>query len=46
MHHGEVPYANYVGTGYPDINYEIEVECCGKKNTFFVDDGDAMDSDL
>lgn len=44
VHHGVVQFVNYAGAGYPDINYEVEAECCGKKKIFFIDEYDAMDS--
>ena len=42
VHHAEVEFVNYAGAGYPDINYEVSTVCCGKEQTIFVDENDAM----
>ena len=36
----------HIGNLYDDINYEVEVECCGEKQTMFIDENDAMPSDF
>jgi hypothetical protein len=48
VHHAEVQYVNYakVGNYYIDVNYEVEEERNGIKKTLFIDDYDAMDSEL
>ena len=47
-HHAKVNYVNFVHVGsfYDDINYEVEVECCGKIKTMFIDENDAMINDF
>lgn len=44
IHHAKVLFVNYAGAGYPDINYEVEVVCCGESKTLFIDENDVMDS--
>jgi hypothetical protein len=48
MHHAKVTFVNYVHIGnfYDDINYEVEIECCGKKKTMFIDENDALASEI
>ena len=48
VHHAKVDYVNcvHIGNLYDDINYEVEVECCGEKQTMFIDENDAMPSDF
>lgn len=46
IHHAEVLFVNYAGAGDPEINYEVETVCCGKRRTLFIDEYDAMDSDM
>ena len=36
----------HIGNLYDDINYEVEVECCGETKTMFIDENDAMPSDF
>lgn len=47
-HKARVDFVNYVQIGhfYDDINYEVEVVCCGEKKTMFIDECDAMPDDL
>ena len=47
-HHARVVFVNYVHIGkhYDDINYEVEVECCGEKRIMFIDENDVMTKDL
>ena len=47
-HHAIVEFVNYVHIGrfYEDINYEVEVVCCGEKKTMFIDENDAMPTDF
>ena len=35
----------HIGNLYDDINYEVEVECCGETKTMFIDENDAMGRD-
>lgn len=48
IHHARVAFVNYVHIGkhYDDINYEVEVECCGEKRIMFIDENDIMTKDL
>lgn len=46
VHSSTVLFVNMAGAGYPDINYEVEVECCGEIKTVFVDENDAMENDV
>lgn len=48
VHNAEVQFVNIakVGDHYIEVNYEVEVYCNGVKKTMFVDDYDAMSSDL
>ncbi len=46
VHTAEVEYVNYAGAGFSDINYEVHTVCCGEKQTFFIDENDAMEKDL
>ena len=41
-------YKNYIENPVipDDINYEVEVECCGETKTMFIDENDAMASDF
>ena len=43
-HHAIVEFVNFVHIGrfYEDINYEVEVVCCGEKKTMFIDEYDAL----
>ena len=41
-HQAKVKFVNFAGVGYPDINYEVSTVCCGKEQTIFVDENDAM----
>ena len=43
---GVLPYILLGGKVFDDINYEVEVECCGEKQTMFIDENDAMPSDF
>lgn len=43
IHHAEVEFINYACVGYPDINYEVQTECCGKRKTLFIDEYDVID---
>ena len=43
---GVLPYILLGGKVFDDINYEVEVECCGEKQTMFIDENDAMASDF
>ena len=47
-HHAIVEFVNFVHIGrfYEDINYEVEVVCCGEKKTMFIDEYDAMPTDF
>lgn len=47
-HHAMVEFVNFVHIGrfYEDINYEVEVDCCGEKKTMFIDEYDAMPTDF
>ena len=47
-HHAIVEFVNFVHIGrfYKDINYEVEVVCCGEKKTMFIDEYDAMPTDF
>lgn len=47
-HHAIVEFVNFVHIGrfYEDINYEVEVVCCGEKKTMFIDKYDAMPTDF
>ena len=47
-HHAVVEFVNFVHIGrfYEDINYEVEVVCCGEKKTMFIDEYDAMPTDF
>ena len=47
-HHAIVEFVNFVHIGrfYEDINYEVEVVCCGEKKTMFIDEFDAMPTDF
>ena len=47
-HHAKVEFVNFVHIGrfYEDINYEVEVVCCGEKKTMFIDEYDAMPTDF
>lgn len=45
IHHAEVLFVNYAGTGFPDINYEVETVCCGESKTLFIDESDILESD-
>lgn len=44
VHCAKVLFVNYAGVGYPDINYEVEIECGGKRKTLFIDENDIIDS--
>ena len=48
VHHAEVQFVNVAKAGdiYIEVNYEVEDECNGIKKTLFIDDYDAMDSEL
>lgn len=48
VHSAEVQFVNVakVGDNYIEVNYEVEDFCNGVKKTIFVDDYDAMASDL
>ncbi len=46
VHKAKVLFVNQAGVGYPDTNYEVKVECCGELKTIFIDENDAMDTDL
>ena len=48
IHHAQVDFVNYVRIGqfYEDINYEVEVVCCGEKRTMFIDEYDAIPTDF
>lgn len=43
IHHAEVLFVNYAGAGYPDINYEVNIECCGERKTLFIDENDIIE---
>ena len=43
---GVLPYILLGGKVFDDINYEVEVECFGEKQTMFIDENDAMPSDF
>lgn len=43
IHHAEVLFVNYAGAGYPDINYEVNTECCGERKTLFIDENDIIE---
>ena len=47
-HHAIVEFVNFVHIGrfYEDINYEVEVVCCGEKKTMIIDEYDAMPTDF
>lgn len=47
-HHAIVEFVNFVHIGrfYEDINYEVEVVCCGEKKIMFIDEYDAMPTDF
>lgn len=45
-HHAKIKFVNYAGVGYPDINYEVSTICCGREQTIFVDENDAMEEDF
>lgn len=47
-HHAQVEFVNYahVGGFYADINYEVEVMCCGERKTLFIDEDKAMPKDF
>lgn len=47
-HHAVVEFVNFVHIDrfYEDINYEVEVVCCGEKKTMFIDEYDAMPTDF
>lgn len=47
-HHAIVSFVNFVHVGrfYDEINYEVEAICCGKKQTMFIDENDAMPNDF
>ena len=47
-HHARVNFVNYVHIGnfYEDINYEVEVICCGEKKTMFIEENDAMPNEF
>ena len=45
-HHAKINFVNYAGVGYPDINYEVSTICCGREQTIFVDENDAMEEDF
>ena len=47
-HHAIVEFVNFlhIGQFYEDINYEVEVVCCGEKKTMFIDEYDAMPTDF
>jgi len=46
IHQARVDFVNYVhiGNHYDDINYEVEVVCCGERKTMFIDENDALPS--
>lgn len=46
VHHAKVLFVNKAGAGYPDTNYEVKTFCCGEDRTVFVDEYDAMTSDI
>ncbi len=48
VHNAEVQFVNIakVGDHYIEVNYEVEDDCNGERKTVFVDDYDAMASDL
>lgn len=48
VHHAEIQYVNFAkaGESYIEVNYEVETICKGEKRTLFIDDCDAMESDL
>ena len=48
VHSAEVQFVNIakVGNHYSEVNYEVEDDCDGIRKTVFVDDCDAMASDL
>ena len=47
-HNAEVIFVNcvHIGNFYDDINYEVEVECCGERRTMFIDENDAIPNDF
>ena len=48
VHNAEVQFVNVAKAGniYIEVNYEVEEESNGVKKTLFIDDYDAMDSEL
>ena len=38
VHHAKVDFVNcvHIGNLYDDINYEVEVECCGEKQSLLI----------
>jgi len=46
IHQAKVNFVNcvHIGNFYEDINYEVEAECCGKKQTLFIDENDVQSS--
>lgn len=45
-HNGIIEFVNQTCAGYPEINYEVTVICCGEKRTVFIDEADAMENDF
>lgn len=46
IHEGKVLFVNYAGVDFPDINYEVEIECYGEKKALFLDEDEIISTDL
>lgn len=46
VHRAEVQFVNVakVGNIFIEVNYEVEVECNGRKKTLFIDDYDVIEN--